>query len=205
MPSFLGPYPGAAPNRSVKFVRAVNSFISQRAKDSELIIVSDGCDDTIRIVEKNYAKNPRIKLVKLPRHELFTGAVRQAGVEVASGDVICNLDSDDTLMQNHLANIQASFRPDKYDWAYFGHRTALDEIKMEPIFHDVKPELGSIGNGNIAWKRNLDVTWDGCSGKQDNQLFISQLIKKYPNCQRLYGCGYVVRHAIIQRYKPNIK
>ena len=202
MPSFLGPYPGAARNRPQKFVRAIDSFLEQTHKDAELIIISDGCEQTIKIAEKNYTqhiKSGRVKLFSLPRHELFTGAVRQAGIDAATGDVICNLDTDDTLMPHHLANIRLTFRPDKYDWAYFNHSTKLDEFpNMRPHYNDVKPELGSIGNGNIAWKRGLDVTWKGCDGKHDNQSFISQLINKYPNKIKLFGCGYTVRHATIK-------
>lgn len=197
-PSFLGPYPGAAKHRGQKFVRAVNSFVSQTQKDSELIIISDGCEQTTRIFKKNHAGDKRIKLVELSRHELFTGAVRQAGIDVATGDVICNLDTDDTFMPHHLANIAVTFKTDKYDWAYFNHSTNIDDIRnFKPFYNDVRPELGSIGNGNIAWKRGLDVTWDGCDGVHDNQLFIKQLIEKYPNKQKLYGCGYTVHHASI--------
>lgn len=202
MPSYLNEYEGCAPDRKVKFVRAVDSFIKQTHKEKELVVISDGCQTTTNILAQRYLsliRDERIRVVELPRHELFTGAVRQAGIDVATGKILCNLDTDDTITPNHLHNISVSFNPDKYEWAYFGHITAPDNLKDVEYFTDVVPELGRIGNGNIAWRTELDVTWNNCDGIHDNQLFIKQLIEKYPNPKKLYGCGYCIRHLHLKK------
>lgn len=202
MPSLLENYPGAAPDRNKLFIRAVDSFLRQSHPDKELIVISDGCIATIDILEKKYNQHLEsglIKLVKLPRHPLFTGAVRQAGIDIATGDGLCNLDSDDILLPHHLSNIAVVWDSKKHQWAFFNHITKPDNIKMDEFYTDVKPELGSIGNGNIVWRRDLDVTWNNCDGKQDNQLFIAQLIEKYPNPQKIYGAGYIIAHVQIKK------
>ena len=58
MPSFLGDYEidqnKSASNREFKLERAIDSFLMQIHRDSELIIVSDGCEKTCDIVNSKY-------------------------------------------------------------------------------------------------------------------------------------------------------
>src|SRR6185369_13498974 len=87
MPSYLGDYPGAAKKREQKFIRAIDSFLNQVFDDTELIIISDGCKDTVRICKTRYGKQlnkKKIILLELERHKLFTGTVRQAGINAAT-------------------------------------------------------------------------------------------------------------------------
>lgn len=201
-PSLLSSYPGCAPHRQQRFIRAIDSFLANTYSDKEIIVISDGCLDTIKILKRNYKKQMEagtIKLLSLIRHELFTGSVRQAGIDFASGDVYCNLDSDDTIAPHHLANIATTFNTGKYDWAYYNIRRKLDIIKDAPEeVLDAQPTLDSLCTGNVVWKRGLDVTWNNCDGRMDNKSFNAQLLEKYPNKQKLYGCHYTIRHAVIQ-------
>ena len=204
MPSFLGTLDveGAASNRQQKFIRAVNSFLRQTHKDKEIIIISDGCNDTIRIVENNYKKELKggvIKLLKLEKHPPFTGIVRQRGIDISDGVIITNLDSDDIYQSHHLQNIDVSFNTDKSDWVYFNNIVKPDGLDVTMFYQNVSPELGKLCNANIAWRRDIDVTWTGCDGRHDNQLFIKQLIDKYPRHKKIYGCGYEIHNIIIQK------
>lgn len=202
MPSLLIPFPDSAPDREGKFMRAVDSFIKNSHKEKELIIISDGCKKTSQITKARYGKQLKdgtIILVELPEktpREYFVGGVRQAGIERATGDVICNLDSDDTITPNHLSNIAICFDVKKYEWCYFGHWTKPDNIKGVEYFFDAQPKDTFICNANIAWRRDLDISWADCSGKRDNWAFISRLIEKFPLVQKIHGCGYTVRHIL---------
>lgn len=200
MPSFLGQFDGAANDRPTKFVRAVDSFMKQQHVNKELIIISDGCPLTVEICEQRYAKAMKAGFVKLvPRapHEGFVGAVRQAGIDIATGDILCNLDSDDAILLNHLSNISATFDPARLDWVYFNYYRKLDILKNVVELVVAAPNTDNLCTANVAWKRGLDVTWNGCDGRQDNKAFNQQLIDKYPNRKKIYGCGYIVHHAII--------
>ena len=118
MPSFLGEYKGCAPNREVKFIRAVNSFLGQDYQDKELVIISDFCDITERIYNENFLKYDNIIFKKLNKKmPHFSGAVRTAGLAFSTGDRICYLDTDDFLGKNHITKIDEQFE-DGLVWVY---------------------------------------------------------------------------------------
>ena len=203
MPSFLGDFDGCAPNRNQKFIRSVNSFISQTWADKELIIISDGCVETNQRVEKyfkSFLKSGEIKLIKLSFQHGFRGVTRQQGIDAATGEILINLDTDDYYLPYHLRNIALDFDTDKLDWVYFNHITKPDNIRIE-YWNDCKLEEGKICNANYAWKKGIDVTWNNCDGKQDNKLFTKQLMDNFPHRKKIYGCGYVVGHISFQHVK----
>lgn len=200
MPSYLEDYEGGATGRTQKFMRAVNSFLSQTHADKELIVIADGCEKTGSIVLRNFKKEINAGLIKLAlreEHRGFVGAVRQSGIEVATGSILCNLDTDDTIERSHLANINATFNPKVYDWAFFNYYYKLDDLKGQTKLVVSNGELESLCTANVAWRPGLDVTWNGCDGVRDNKAFNAQLIEKYPHKIKIWGCGYNVHHAII--------
>lgn len=67
MQSYLGDYPGARSNPKYKFVRAVNSFLLQKHPDKELIIVSDGCEETKALYENCFSSFSNIKFAYVAR------------------------------------------------------------------------------------------------------------------------------------------
>ena len=100
MASWLG-----APNRKNldrKFVRAVKSFLNQTYQNKELIIVSDGCQVTEYLYDEHFKNNPLVKFKLINKQPLYSGNVRNTGLEMATGDIISYLDSDDVISKNHL-------------------------------------------------------------------------------------------------------
>ena len=85
-------------NRAVEIVEAVESVLKQTYEHKQIIIVDDGStDDTARVTEdlaRSYPGTIRV----LHKDNAGPGPARQAGIEVATGDFIQYLDSDDILM-----------------------------------------------------------------------------------------------------------
>ena len=52
LPSFLGAYANAASRRPEKLVRAVDSVIAQTFQDWELLVIADGCQETVDIMRR---------------------------------------------------------------------------------------------------------------------------------------------------------
>lgn len=118
MQVYLGDYPGSRTDSTLKFHRAVKSFLDQKYKKAELIIVSDGC----KIVEENYysyyADKENIKYAYVDKTGLpnmydpllggkkyYRGIPRQVGVAMADGALITYMDSDDFLHPEFLYRI----------------------------------------------------------------------------------------------------
>lgn len=199
MPVLLTPYTGSTRNPKDKFVRAVDSFLSQSFQDKVLIIISDGCKDSVDICNRKYYKEIKkglIKLIQRERSNLFTGAVRQAGINEVTGGRLCNLDADDEFMPHHLHNLDSVFDASKLDWVYFNLYRKLDVLKGVEEVVDTQPNVDSLCTASVAWRNGLDATWIGADGRQDNKIFNKQLLDKYNNYKKVHGLGYIVRNAV---------
>jgi glycosyltransferase involved in cell wall biosynthesis len=83
-----------------------------------LVIVSDGCKKTLEIVKPYfYEYLPKIRLIEIPKQKNWSGKVRNAGIFKAEGEIICYLDVDDVLGENHLQIINDNIK--NYDWVFF--------------------------------------------------------------------------------------
>lgn len=157
MASFLGDYPGSAKNRDKKFVRAVNSFKNQTCQNKELIIVSDGCKETVKLYEQHFKNDENITLMQLPKQVLYSGEMRNVALRQASGDIISYLDSDDVIGKTHLETIIKQFDVEKYDWVFYN-----DYLVMSPDFKKlqtrmVETRFGSIGTSAISHKNPKNI------------------------------------------------
>ena len=196
MASYLGYYDGCASDRDIKFERAVNSFLSQDYQNKELVIVSDGCDITNDLYHRKYSKYENIVLVKLNKQELFSGNVRQAGLNNSTGQIVCYLDTDDLFGVNHLSSIVSSFGNSiLLDWCYFDDYIKYFNLEHLPLEkREVKLEYGCIGTSNIAHLKYLDITWVGCDGYGHDFKFIKYLIDNKPKYKKINNSNYVVCH-----------
>lgn len=79
----------------------IESVINQTFSDFELILVDDGSPDACPAICDEYAeKDGRIKVVHKENGGL--ASARRAGIEVASGKYVYNLDSDDLIEKDTL-------------------------------------------------------------------------------------------------------
>lgn len=75
----------------------LNSAQNQTYKNVEIIAIDDcGKDNSMRIVEEHAKKDSRIKIVYQP-HNMGQGAGRNRALDIATGDFVVFLDSDDTM------------------------------------------------------------------------------------------------------------
>ena len=79
----------------------IESVLAQTFSDFELILVDDGSPDRCGEICENFKKtDSRIKVVHKPNGGL--ASARKAGIQVARGDYVFNLDSDDLIENDTL-------------------------------------------------------------------------------------------------------
>jgi glycosyltransferase involved in cell wall biosynthesis len=202
MPSFLGEYEGAAKNRNQKFLRAVRSFLNQTHKKKHLVIISDGCDKTIKLYSTLFAQYKNITCIELPKQPLFSGVVRQVGINFATrkikADIIVPLDSDDLfLYDNHLSVIDAEMKDNDFIYAdeyYFlkHHENGSDELGL----HKVELLKDVAGTSSVVWRNKPEFSWKGLDGwGHDYRFWHNVLIPHSKKYSKVEGLSYCICHV----------
>lgn len=86
-------------NAESTLARCVSSVLSQRDVDMEVILVDDGSTDSSLSICRNLAStDARVSLITKPNGGL--SSARNAGIEVARGEYVTFVDSDDSITTN---------------------------------------------------------------------------------------------------------
>jgi len=188
IPSFLGEYRTAASDRERKIVRAINSVLFQSFNDLEVIVVADGCERTVEIVQT--MNDERLRCILIDKAKTWSGAPRNAGIEKAKGDYILYLDIDDIYGLNHLKNISDGLNG--FDWVWFDDIRYYPKTKEWYVNNCDIRIVGKHGTSNICHKRSLEYRWDH-NGYAHDYYFIKQL-KENKNYTKIQGGEYYVMH-----------
>jgi glycosyltransferase involved in cell wall biosynthesis len=189
MPCTLAEYPGAAKDRKRKLERAVDSFLHQDYPEKELIVVSDGCQATVELMHSRFSYREGVHVHKIQAQPRFSGAPRNEGIRLATGEVICYLDSDDFLIPDHL-HVISKVNWYEADWCYYDDMVRLNDGRYAKRV--TEPAYSRIGTSSIAHKRSLKVVWPNGYG-HDWRMIQSCLLGK--RCAKAGDGGYVVCHA----------
>ena len=95
--------------------QCLDSVLSQTLKDIEVILINDASTDKSRkIVEKYADKDKRIKIIDLEERK-GQGFARNRAIEVATGEYIGFVDSDDFIEQNMFEELYKKAKSDNTD------------------------------------------------------------------------------------------
>lgn len=168
MYSELEPVQGGAASqrhyRGAMVQRAIKSIINQQYPDWELILVDDGAEEnTVRVLEKFVESDSRIKI----HHQVNQNRAiaLNNGMDIAMGEWICQLDSDDEYSSHYLREMDRAIQDfPEYSIFNFGalvyhsdHRSSIRETfypKIEGNGHEWF-RSGHIGTGSFVFKREL--------------------------------------------------
>lgn len=194
MPCYLGYYKNAAKDRPEKLVRAIKSVEAQSYLNWELLIVADGCDETVNVVNRNVTEYDKVKLFKIKKQHNWSGTPRNTGIYKSSGDVICYLDADDIFLPDHLQTIADEIGD--LDWCWFNCSSWDKGLKQ---FNELGCNInksGQCGTANIAHKSALGVHWSPAGGyAKDDWIMINTLKSVSSNYDMISTVGYGVCHV----------
>lgn len=123
--------------------QCVQSVRNQTLHDIEIILVDDGSPDKCGEMAENYAKqDPRIKVVHRPNGGL--GPARNSGMEVAKGEYIGFVDSDDWIEPQMYEELVAAAYKASADVCFSGMQVMNDGIKGD---RNVNPFAGHVLEG----------------------------------------------------------
>ena len=98
--------------------QCVDSLVNQTLKDIEIILVDDGSSDNCPAICDKYAEqDSRIKVIHKKNDGV--GSARNSGMEVATGEYIAFVDSDDYVALNAYQQLYAKALDTQADIIYF--------------------------------------------------------------------------------------
>lgn len=113
---------------SEKYIEdCINSVINQTYRNLEIIVIDDCSSDSSTEIVSNM-KDSRLKIIRLLENKGVSNA-RNKGVELAEGDYICFIDSDDIWVKNKIEKQLDFIEKNKYDFIYSNY-AFLDNKKL---------------------------------------------------------------------------
>ena len=126
--------------------RCIDSSLAQSFSDFELILVNDGTkDDCPRIMQEYADRDARIRQVHKENGGL--SSARNAGLDIAKGEYIAFVDSDDYVAEALLADAVAAADRDRAQLVLFNYRIVNEQGVQGPYldFEDETIDLEQMG------------------------------------------------------------
>ncbi|MCR5654841.1 MAG: glycosyltransferase, partial [Lachnospiraceae bacterium] len=121
--------------------RAIDSCLSQTYSHLEIILVDDGSDDSCGEICDTYAKkDARIRVIHKENGGLSDA--RNAGLDVATGDYIAFVDSDDYIAPDFIESLLCCIREEDADLALCSYVTTEDDGLKLSVFEPLKEAVG---------------------------------------------------------------
>lgn len=144
-------------------VEALDSILSQTYNNLEIVVIDDGSTDGSEEICDEYAvKDNRIIVIHQENKGL--SSARNAGLDIASGQIIAFLDSDDAFHPKMIQILLDEMRKNKTDIAICGFSVQKTQNKMKT--DNLESEINSLViHKKEAFQRILDgyintAVWD---------------------------------------------
>ncbi len=154
--------------------KCINSILCQTFSDFELILVDDGSpDNSGKICDEYERRDHRVTVI----HKKNGGvsSARNAGIEVAKGEYICFVDSDDYVERDYiecLVNTKSKYPNIKNIWCSFYVLSDSEDIKVNSY------ESGNSGKVIVVSKKQIMTIHEKWLTPMPwNKLYEAEIIK----------------------------
>lgn len=120
-----------------KYIKAcLDSIIIQTYSNFEVIVINDGSIDQTEEILKSYQSNPKFRIYSQKNGGL--SAARNQGLKLAKGELVCFIDSDDSVKSDYLEKLVAPFIDGAdVDITVCGYQ---EKFEKSEINHVLKPQ-----------------------------------------------------------------
>ena len=126
--------------------RCLNSLLNQTYENIEIILIDDGSPDNCpSICDEYYKRDNRIKVIH--KENAGLGMARNSGLEIASGEYIAFVDSDDYVTENMCEILYAEATKYSADVVYGGVH----------YLNHAKNKRKNIESSKMVWKGEKEV------------------------------------------------
>ncbi|MDY3001340.1 MAG: glycosyltransferase [Romboutsia timonensis] len=142
--------------------KCIESVINQTYKNLEIILVNDGSTDNSKdIINKYSLIDSRIKVINKKNGGLSDA--RNVGIEIAKGDYIAFLDSDDWVELNMYEKLYSYIKQENADIAQCSYQKVYnEEVNNQKIKEEIKLISGKDSLYNLSGKNagKTVVVWN---------------------------------------------
>ncbi|OLR59196.1 hypothetical protein BHF70_05895 [Anaerostipes sp. 494a] len=145
----------------------LDSILAQTYPHFEILLIDDGStDQSPQICDRYVEKDPRIKVI----HKQNGGAAsaRNKGLDIATGDFVCFIDSDDSVKRNYIERLLDSLEVNEADISVCAYQYLYKNV----IEHESMDYIGVISEKDFI----LRFLSDWKSGLLWNKIFRASLI-----------------------------
>lgn len=133
-------------NTELYLEKCIDSVLNQKYDTFELILVNDGSTDRCdEICEKYKELDNRVDAIH--KQNGGVSSARNVGIDVASGEYLLFVDSDDTMCDGLLNRLNKIIQPERND-IYFGEITTYNISNGEINVNRSLLDAGTAKNGN---------------------------------------------------------
>lgn len=176
-------------NSGKTIVRCLKSLISQTFNKSrfEVLVINDGStDETLRLCYDFAKQNPGLNLRVITQKNSGVSAARNKGIEIAKGDYLFFLDSDDEISENTVKEVVSFFEAHHekidivtYTQSYKGQKTGIHyrykQLHETGVYDTRETRCISLSNPNYCIKKGERTRFDEKLKFHEDELFAANV------------------------------
>lgn len=171
--------------------KCLESVLNQTYADIEIIVIDDGSKDkTYDVVESYVKKDNRIKLKRIANSG--PGGARNTGIDMATGEYLAFVDSDDMIYPNYIKNMMDQMENKDLDLVLCEMEWITEYNKIE----DAKKQENVDKN-----TKKINVQENICSKTQDNCRLYENKQQILDNIIELMSSGWYINTLCCKIYK----
>ena len=138
--------------------RCLNSILTQSFQNYEVILIDDGSsDESFNICKKYEWKDSRYRVI----HQVNRGpsVARNVGLDMAKGEWVCFVDSDDYIEENYLQDILDAIHKYTADIVFMGYNKVCENKKDTVVVPDELCDTNLKQFISLSEKDMFGYTW----------------------------------------------